>query len=178
MRVKGLGMDDECTMLSIASGERALCPLFGPTTKSYPVWSKLRDRDVTLISDGWDSLEELERGMVAGVNEVHWDPLTANRSRGAHGWASSYQGLEHTVPAVMLLLAMDNQGRFGLMQFIASSILKPVCSRCKLIQPNSMAWILLGAQLHKHNYPFQPQNLCVKPTRTILSSSEDLSHRE
>jgi len=99
----------------------------------------LRDRDVTLISDGWDSLEELERGMVAGVNEVHWDPLTTNRSRGARGWASSYQGLEHTVPAVMLLLAMDNQGRFGLMQFIASSILKPVCSRCKLIQPNSMA---------------------------------------
>lgn len=69
-------------------------------------------------------------------------------------------------------------GKIGLMQFIASSILKTVCSRCKLIQPNSMAWILLGAQLHKHNYPFQPQNLCVKPTRTILSSSEDLSHRE
>lgn len=150
MRVKGSGMDDECIMLSIASGERALCPLFGPTTKSYPMWPKLRGRDVTLVSEGWDSLEELERGMVAGVNEVHWDPLTTNRSRGAHGWASSYQGLEHTVPAVMLLLAMDNQGRFDAVHSVFHSetcVLKVQINSAKLYGLNSFGSPITQTQL-------------------------------
>lgn len=149
-------MDDECDAEHGFWRSSALCVLHLVPPSNYTHCDQSWGAGVSPW-EGWDILEELKQEMAAGVNEVCWDPLTTNRSWGACRWACSYPGMEHAVPAVMLLLAMDSQGRFMLIQFIASSILKLACSRCKLIQPNPTAWILLGAQLHEHNNPLQPQ---------------------